>query len=411
MPNLTDKIPGRARTEAMRTIGSRKTHAGSAAFFMVLTAVTVLGNSMLAKAQSAGNDSMKTRVIVKPKFGGQILGYDIDRNGTEGLVSEYVSESDEKNRVAVEKFDQTTGAIIEVVAEENHTANDFVVQEINANGLGLVLFQKSGQNHFFTLNPYTANKFTGVWTPPVKSSYQLAGISVARSGEVALFENDLNAGLAEVFSSNVSKNTFGRPVSLASIIDGDEFLVDPVMALGRTRDEVVLADSADCPVPEPACATRIALVEVKTGTVAEFTDNLGVGQVNGLAVDPVKGIAVTTTLGDMGVEFYNLAKKTGFEKILPNATSEIQAGLDVEFDPLHKLFLVAQYTSTGNINDPQPRVYAYDEEGNVVETITTLPRIPLSPTTIVLNPSTRTGFLPVIDEPQNFPGQLESFTY
>ncbi len=32
-------------------------------------------------------------VIVTPKFGGAILGYDIDRNGTEGLLSEYIALS------------------------------------------------------------------------------------------------------------------------------------------------------------------------------------------------------------------------------------------------------------------------------------------------------------------------------
>jgi hypothetical protein len=396
----------------MRAIDPRRSRAATNAAFGALVFLAVFLGSVIAQGQQSTESSTRTSpVIVKTKFGGQILGYDIDRDGKEGILSEYVAENDGKNRVAVEIFDQTTGAITAVVAEKNETLEDYDVQEINADDLGLVLFQKSGQNFFFTLNPLTANKFTGVWTPPIKSGYELAGISVAQGTEVAVFENDLNAGLAEVFSSNVSKNTFGKPVSLASIIDGDEFLVDPVMASGRSNHEVVLADSQGCPEPETECATQIAMVDVKTGAVTKFTDNLGVGQLDGLAVDPVKGIAVTTTLADMGVEFYNLATETGFEEIIPGATSEIQAGLDVEFDPLHKLFLVAQYTSTGNINDPEPRVYVYNESGDLVETITTLPRIPVSPTTIMLNPSTRTGFLPVIDEPQNFPGQLESFSY
>ena len=55
---------------------------------------------------------------------------------------------------------------------------------------------------------------------------------------------------------------------------------------------------------------------------------------------------------DQGVEFYDLDNETGFEVQIPNAGNALQAGLDVEFDPLHKVFLVEQYRSTGNPNDP-----------------------------------------------------------
>ncbi|HEX8816096.1 MAG TPA: hypothetical protein VF753_11390 [Terriglobales bacterium] len=379
---------------------------------VAVVAIVILGLGLnAADGQQVDKSNTAVPVVVMPKFGGQILGYDIDHNGTEGLLAEYVAENGGKNRVAVEVFDQKTGAITAVVAEKNETLQDYAAIEINGDDLGLVLFQKAGQNNFLTLNPLTANKFTGVWTPPIKSGYGVSQMSVARGTNVAVFENDLNAGDSYVVSSNVADNTFSSAVSLSSIISVDEFLVNPVIALGRTKDEVVLADSHDCPEKIPSCASSIAMVNLTTGKITEFDDDLGVGQVNGLAVDPVKGIAVTTTLADMGVEFYNLKAQTGFEEILPGATSEIQAGDDVEFDPVHKLFLVAQYTSTGDINNPQPRVYVYNEAGKLMETVTTLPRIPVSPTRIVLNPSTRTGFLVIIAEPSNTASELESFKY
>ena len=45
-------------------------------------------------------------VIVRPMLGGQILGYDIERNGTEGLLSEFVSLNNGNSNVATETFDQ-----------------------------------------------------------------------------------------------------------------------------------------------------------------------------------------------------------------------------------------------------------------------------------------------------------------
>jgi hypothetical protein len=191
----------------------------------------------------------------------------------------------------------------------------------------------------------------------------------------------------------------------------DEFLVNPVIALDSATNEAVLADSHDCPEPGPQCATSIALVNLTTGAITEFTDKLGVGQVNGIAVDPVKGIVVTTTVVDQGVEFYHLSTQKGFKRIIPGAGSELDSGLDVEFDPVHELFIVSQYSSTGNPDDPQPRVYVYNEAGEVIETITTLQRIPITPNRMVLNTKMRTGFLPSIVEPEGLPMQLESFSY
>jgi len=351
-------------------------------------------------------------VIVQPKFGGQIQGYTIDPNGTEGLLSEAFTEPNAKTLiVATETFDQTTGAILDVVAHEKGPVSiDYATQEINAPDLGLVLFQEAGQNNFLTLNPLTGNQFNGTWTPPVMSGYQISEISVAQGADVAVFENNFNAANAFVFSSNVAENTFGTPMSLASIIDSDEFLIGPQFALDSATNEAVLADSNDCPEPGPQCATDFALVNLTTGNITQFTDKLGVGQLNGLAVDPVKGIAVTTTLVDHAVEFYNLTTKKGHKVIIPNSTSEIQAGDDVEFDPIHRLFLVSQYTSTGDVNNLQPRIYVYNEAGKVLDTIVLQQNIGIGGR-IALNPKTRTGFAPLFPNSQLLLLELQSFTY
>ena len=399
----------------MKNVVGKKSWFASPCGFMAVIAFCFLAlcsGRAAAAPQGSGRtgSATPTQVMVQPKFGGQIIGYTVDPNGTEGLLSESLAEAHGQNLVATETFNQATGAIVAVVAEEDHSANDYDTQEINAPNLGLVLFQEAGQNNFLTLNPLTANKFNGTWTPTVMSGYGISEISVAQGSDVAVFENNPNAGNAFVFSSNVAENTFGTPMSLASIISVNEFLINPQIALDSATNQAVLADSHDCPEPGPQCATSIALVNLTTGGITEFNDTLGVGQLNGLAVNPVKGIAVTTTLIDQGVEFYNLTTQKGHKVIIPNSGSEIQSGNDVEFDPIHKVFLVSQYSSTGNANDPQPRIYVYNEAGKVLETVALQQNIGIG-ARIALNPKTRTGFVPVVVEPQGLFLELQSFTY
>ena len=347
-------------------------------------------------------------VIVEPQFGGQILGYDVDHGGTEGLLSEYVNLQNGNVLAATETFDQSTGKIIKVVAK-TQSQDDFVTQGVFGR-VGLVLYQHAGQNRFPVLKPLDSNRFNGVWTPPIRPGYLLWSIGGdPSSAEVGAYQSsNLGDELSYVFGSNLAQDSFGPQVSLAPIISNGLFF-HPLIALDTKTREAVLADSLGC--PEPVCVTTIALVDLVTGKIRTFSAGLGIGTVGGLAVDPSTGIACTTTLIDQGVEFYDLANETGFEVQIPNAGNALQAGLDVEFDPLHKVFLIEQYSSTGNPNDPQPRVYVYDERGNVKETVTGLQRLPVSPSRIALNPARRIGFLPVIVEPQHEFLELQSFSY
>jgi hypothetical protein len=393
----------------MKNVDGKKTWSASHCGLMLMTVIALFFFTpcvVRAASQPQGSGptapATATPVIVHPKFGGQILGYSIDPSGTEGVLSESFAETADEIHVATEIFDQTTGAIIAVVAEKNHAplSIDYDTLEINAPDLGLVLFQDAGQNNFLTLNPLTANQFTGTWTPS-----GISEISVAQGAEVAVFENDLDAGTASVYGSNVAENTFGPTISLASIIDGDEFLVNPQIALDSATNEAVLADSHDCGVPNALCATSIALVNLTTGDISGFNDKLGVGQVVGLAVDPVKGIAVTITNVDNGVEFYNLTTQKGHKVILPS----LGLSSDVEFDPLHKLFLVSQYISDDTTNPPA-RIYVYNESGKLLKTIAIPHDIGIGGR-IALNPTTRTGFVPLVAKPQFLFLELQSFTY
>jgi hypothetical protein len=362
-------------------------------------------------APSEGDDERAPApgtVIVAPKFGGQILGYGLDPSGTEGVLSEFVNEANGSVLAATETFNQSTGQIVSVVGE-TETQDDYAVQGVFGK-TAVIDFQHAGQNTFLTINPLEGNKFNGEWKPPIMDNYDLGGAAGdLTGGNVAAYQMSFDTGLTFVFSSNILKNTFGPQISLASIIDVDEFF-QPLIALDSKTDQAVLASSNGC--PEPICVMSVALVNLTTGDITEFNDKLGIGTVNGLAVDPTTGIACTTTLIDQGVEFYNLADETGFEVTIPNSGSSTDAGLSVAFDPIHSLFLVTQWSSNGgNTDNPEPRIYVYNEAGNVQETIDTIQRLPISPTPIALNPSKRIGFVPVVVEPEDEFLELQSFSY
>jgi hypothetical protein len=238
-------------------------------------------------------------------------------------------------------------------------------------------------------------------------TYQIEGIAISQClRTTGAYESSFNTQLTFVFGSDIAGNTFGPLISLQPIMNSGEFFL-PQIAMDSKTNHAVLADSLGC--PEQVCTTDIALVNMTTGKIREFTDHLGTGTVDGLAVDPASGIACTTTVIHGGVEFYDLNKQTGFEVFIPNA-SELDAGLDVEFDSVNHVFLISQYSSTGNPNDPQPRIYVYDEQGNVKETIA-IQRTPISPSRIAFNPHTRVGFIAEIVEPQHEFLALQSFKY
>lgn len=363
----------------------------------------------VAALVSVSEKTSAATVFVHPKFGGQILGYDIDQNGAEGVFSEYVDQPGGSVLAATETFDQRTGKIVKVL-KKTVGQSDFATVGVLGSATGLVLFQHDGKNSFLTVDPLSGNAFDGAWTPPVQPGYGLSEVSSSQGSRLAVaFESSLFADNAYVFATNVARNRSGPLVSLAPILNVDEFLIAPAIAYDSATGKAVLADSQGC--PEPVCTTDVALVDLKTGTISEFTDHLGVGEVDGIAVDPATGIAVTTTLVDDGVEFYDLRHRSGFEVTIPGSQgTELDCGLDVEFDPLHSVFLVEQYSSTGNPNDPQPRIYVYDERGNVLETID-LQRIAISPARIAINPNTRTGFVDEIVEPAHEFLAIQSFSY
>jgi len=341
-------------------------------------------------------------IIVKTEFGGEIFGFDIDQNGTEGLLSEAQDLSDGNVLSAVETFDQATGKIIKVV-QKLTTKDDFITLGIVGTSTGLVEHEHVkgiyvSSRTYEVLSPLSKNIYTSTWTPPIGTKHIITQVSSTQgSPEAAVFAYD-NSGnfIPYVFESNVAKNTFGP---IVSITDSYNFgSVPPPMAFDTTTSQAILGGGDGC----FGCRPEIGLVNLVTGAFSEFVGT-GFGFVNGIAVDSADGIFCTTTEDDANVEFYHLSNELGFTVILPGSgEQQFYSGADVEFDPINKLFFVAQPNSSSASSGSS--IYVYDPQGNLKETINGFSFLVTQH--IALHPSNRTGF---VDGPTN--GELQSFTY
>lgn len=374
-----------------------------------------IGLPRIGAAQEAKAPVGPGKILVHSKFGGQIFGFDIDQNGTEGVLSEAQDISGGKVLAAVETFNQKTGKILKVVSEIQ-SKDDYLTLGIIGTSVGLVEREHvTGiyvtKRIYEELNPLSSNNFTGMWTPPLTAEQIITGMSRNQgvpTTAVLYFDNSGENFDTFVFTSNVAENTFEPAVDLTD--QTFQFANAPVVAYDSVTNEAVVA-SSDSAVGGPP--PKLALVDLTTGVVDEFTGIPGPppfrqGSINGLAVDSEDGIACTTTEVDFRVEFYNLKTQTGFAEVLPGATGQIQSGSDVEYDPINKLFFVAQsVSSTGSGSSIQ----VYDVKGNLVESLNGFNfsnAFNVIGTHIALNPSTRSGY---VDGPDSGVTEIQSFTY
>jgi len=341
-------------------------------------------------AQAAQPAIGGTNTFVNTALGGFILGYDIDQTGNEGVLAESFALPGLKQNVAVETFDQKTGKIIKIVTEQMNTKNDFVSLGIVGNSVALLEFEHVTNLYvdgrkYGTINPLNSNKIGPAWTPPLTKDDIISSVSEDQgvSNTAVMFFNNGGGFNSWVFSSNVAANTFGTPIEITNSLFDEN--VSPVMAYDSATNQAVLGGGNGC----FGCTTEIGTVDLATGAQTSF-QGLGFGFINGIAVDPATGIACTTTEDDFSVEFYNLATQTGTIVTIPGANNQAQSGQDVEFDPIHKWFLVGQeFTSTAASGSS---IQVFDEQGNYIESVNGL-SLPASPVLIALHPSSRAGYV------------------
>jgi hypothetical protein len=345
-------------------------------------------------------------ITVHSQFGGQIFGLDIDQNGSEGLLTEAQTLAGGTILNAVETFDQTTGKIIQVV-KETKTHDEDVTLGVVGKSIGLVEHEH-GPGIYVTsrtyqlLNPLKGNKEDAVWKPGLAADDIIIQVSRNQgvpNNAVYAFENGGDNHYF-VFSTDVATDTVGPFITLTNKLFQDG---NSLMAYDTVTNQAVLAATTGAVGGPPP---TFDIVDLASGAITEFA-GIGQGFVNGLAVDSADGVACTTTELDLDVEFYNLATHVGFPIRLPNASNQLQAGADVEFDPINKLFFVAQPVSSSTRTGST--IYVFDPKGSLVETLNGFNFSNASnviPVYIALNPSTRTGY---VDGPDVTQAQLFSY--
>jgi len=369
-------------------------------FFRVLPVVLFSLSGFAAAQASATRHKGPGKIVVRTKFGGQIFGFDVDQNGTEGILADedayggYLS--------AIETFDLKTGKILKVVSKTDESKDGDVVIGIVGTSTAIVEHEHADKifvdkRPYRLIGPLDSNKYTGQWKPPHFDKDTIVfGLSRNQGTPMAAFlvlDNIFPGYNNFVFSWDVAKNTFGPEIKMTD--PNFEPYLTPVFAYDTKTNTAVLAcdDGGLFSTPD------IGLVDLATGEFTHFT-GLGAGSANGIAVDSEDGIAVTTTNNDANVEFYDLKAQTGFAELLPGGQGRIQSGTDVEFDPIHKLFLVGQPVGTGQASFIQ----VYDPKGNLVESLNFGSSVNLAFSYIALLPKHRSGFV-------NAPPGLRSFTY
>lgn len=387
----TPVIPRQRAANTRETLRSPEEITASRAFrvsLLGLASLLVCGRLSFGQADTSNPAAGPGQVIIQDKFGGQIFGFDVDQNGNEGLLSEDKLLANGNVLATVETFDQTTGTILNVLAR-TQTQDNFVTLGVFGNSVGLtehehVLGFLKIKRIFQTINPLSANKFTGAWTPPIGSEHLIASVSHNQGKPtVSVFAQD-NSGqfIPWVFSSDVAANTFGPVVHITDSLDFGS--VPPPMAFDTATNQAILGGGDGC----FGCFPVIGLVDTVNGAFSEF-QGIGFGFVNGIAVDSADGIFVTTTEDDASVEFYDLATESGFTVVLPGSGSQqFLSGADVEFDPINKLFLVSQPNSSTLSGSS---IYVYDTNGNALETLNGFGFG--NAAYIALHPSTRTGYV------------------
>jgi hypothetical protein len=345
-------------------------------------------------------------VVVRTALGGFILGYDVDQAGTLGILSEALTLPDGHADVAVETFDQTTGAIVKIVRQQSDSKNDFVTLGIFDSGVALTEFEHVhgifvDRREYATTTPLSSGQFTGRWTPPFTQANEIiSSVAPIQGGQPTVvlgFHNNATDFSSYVFGTDVAANTFGKIIRIRN--DIFNWSNSPVIAADPARHRAVLGGSMGC----FGCPAFVATVALGNGQF-DLQPPLGVGFVNGIAVDPTTGVACTTTEDDFSVEFHDLVNGTATIVTLPGATNQLQSGGAVAVDPIHHLFLVGQeFSSTAPTGSS---IHVFDEQGNYIESLNGF-QLPASPAYMALHPSDRTGFVIVTPALTT----LQSFSY
>ncbi|MGA2761202.1 MAG: hypothetical protein ABSF08_12900 [Candidatus Cybelea sp.] len=340
------------------------------------------------------------------KFGGPIYGWAINENGTDGFFTEapmvgYTLVS------TIETFDQTSGKVIKVVARQRskHENHELFADATLANDVGLIdderafVGQHIRRDVYHVMAPVSKNKVTGTWTHPPGKDFLIYDIADQQSSPAAVMAATILDGVItkpptfEVVVTDVATNKILRTL-YAPKGDGVNY---PYFVA-----EDLTTQHAYVPGANYHSQTVFIDYDIRGGRVSNnFVAPPFSGPVAGMAIDSASHMMCTTTDSTYSVQMYDLkTKKQTFVGQIPNSGGEGQAGSAIAADPINHLFIVEQPNSLRGGSE----IYVYDEQGNVLESLSGFAFGPLSGIQVVAG--SRTGY---VAGPRA--NQLESFTY
>ncbi len=344
--------------------------------------------------------------IVTSKFGGTIFGWAIDENGADGVLTEVTPPSGSPFTSVVETFDQATAKITKVVRKQNGDSGnrELFVDAVLANDVGLIDDERhygkyTRRDVFYLMAPVSKKKVTGTWTRPPGRNFLIFDIADQQSNPAAVMAATIldgsikNPPTFEVVVTDVATNKILR-ILHAPRGDGVNY---PYFVAEDTTTQ-----HAYVPAANHDSQTVFIDYDIRNGHASNnFVAPPFSGPVAGIAIDSATHMMCTTTGSTYSVQMYDLkTKKQTFVGQIPNSGGEGQAGSSIAADPINHLFIVGQPNSLKGGSE----IYVYDEQGNVLESLTGFAFGPLSGIQVVAG--SRSGY---VGGPQG--NQLESFTY
>ncbi|HYL26366.1 MAG TPA: hypothetical protein VEW74_00960, partial [Candidatus Nitrosotalea sp.] len=197
---------------------------------------------------------------------GQIYGFDINQNGSDGVLA---TASD------VETFDENTGSITASFPKQNPSGTSYKVDGIFSGDVALVtryVVPKGkiyAKRFYQVMNPVTAQKFTGKWTPPIKDVDVLQnGVNQATSTS-ALFAIELKKqDRPDVIVSDIAANKTLKVIHLDPNLFG--LGNGPQFAQQIKTNQGVIALSPDGGRVGGEAPINV-LVDLATGKQTQFT--------------------------------------------------------------------------------------------------------------------------------------------
>jgi hypothetical protein len=354
--------------------------------------------------------------VLSTKLGGEVLGWDMNQNGNDGVLTEFVIHS-RTTTFGTETFDEPAAAITKLVSQKNTLGgnDEPFVQAVMGNDVGFIDVErqvaKEGHSHrddhFKLMNPVSGMKVDGSSDPPnivnVVPSFVTNNQSSSTQAMMALRLLPNYQQAVDLYLYNSANNAWLSPHVFPKAF---VFAGYALYAAVDARSNHVFVGYQEGSGNYENVPPRIAVFNGATGAPLRRFVGLGKGFLNGMAIDSTTGVLCTTTIGDTNVEFYKDATGKGFEVAIPGGGGPLTQGAAVAVDQVHHLFLIAQQNSTVG---PGSAVLVYDEKGNLVESISGfsfLNQFSPVPVHIAVNGAARIGYVPGPNA-----NNLQSFTY